>query len=174
MQDFDQFFVAVPQYGAPYCYLCSVIQMFMEAKRVCLFNEVSSLCGAGIKAEVDEIIWQMTHESQLVPMLVKDLEYLYEESFIAKRRFYSVSEYRRKRMDSIVNEVIKYQPWDKKSFTHVLILLQTSKEHPLIISELQRLNEITGGFSSKAEIRWGLGINEDLGERVFIMIVYSK
>jgi len=174
MQDFDQFFVAVPQYGAPYCYLCSVIQMFMESKRVCLFNEVSSLCGAGIKAEVDEIIWQMTHESHLVPMIMKDLEYLYEESFIAKRRFYSVSEYRRKRMDSIVNEVIKYQPWDKKSFTHVLILLQTSKEHPLIISELQRLNEITGGFSSKAEIRWGLGVNEDLGDRVFIMIVYSK
>ena len=144
----------------------------MEAKRVCLFNEVSSLCGAGIKAEVDEIIWKMTHESQLVPMIMKDLEYLYEESFIAKRRFYSASEYRR--MDSIVNEVIKYQPWDKKSFTHVLILLQTSKEHPLIISELQRLNEITDGFSSKAEIRWGLGINEDLGDRVFIMIVYSK
>ena len=174
MQDFDQFFVAVPQYGTPYCYLCSVIQMVMEVKRVCLFNEVSSLCGAGIKAEVDEIIWKMTHESQLVPMIMKDLEYLYEESFIAKRRFYSVSEYRRKRMDSIVNEVIKYQPWDKKSFTHVLILLQTSKEHPLIISELQRLNEITGGFSSKAEIRWGLGVNEDLGDRVFIMIVYSK
>ena len=146
----------------------------MEAKRVCLFNEVSSLCSAGIKAEVDEIIWKMTHESQFVPMIMKDLEYLYEESFIAKRRFYSVSEYRRKRMDSIVNEVIKYQPWDKKSFTHVLILLQTSKEHPLIISELQRLNEITGGFSSKAEIRWGLGVNEDLGDRVFIMIVYSK
>lgn len=144
----------------------------MEAKRVCLFNEVSSLCGAGIKAEVDEIIWKMTHESQLVPMIMKDLEYLYEESFIAKRRFYSASEYRR--MDSIVNEVIKYQSWDKKSFTHVLILLQTSKEHPLIISELQRLNEITDGFSSKAEIRWGLGINEDLGDRVFIMIVYSK
>ena len=146
--------------------------MVMEAKRVCLFNEVSSLCGAGIKAEVDEIIWKMSHESQLVPMIMKDLEYLYEESFIAKRRFYSASEYRR--MDSIVNEVIKYQSWDKKSFTHVLILLQTSKEHPLIISELQRLNEITDGFSSKAEIRWGLGINEDLGDRVFIMIVYSK
>lgn len=172
MQDFDQFFVAVPQYGTPYCYLCSVIQMVMDTKRVCLFNEVSSLCDAGIKAEVDEIVWQMTHESQLIPMIMKDLEYLYEESFIAKRRFYSASEYRR--MDSIVNEVLKHQPWDKKSFTHVLILLQTSKDHPLIMSELQRLNEITDGFSSKAEIRWGLGINEDLGERVFIMMVYSK
>ena len=155
--------MAMPQYGAPFSYFCSVIQMVMDTKRVCLFNEVSSLCDAYIKAEVDEIIWQMTHESQLIPMIMKDLEYLYEESFIAKRRFYSVSEYRRKRMDSIVNEVIKHQPWDKKSFTHVLILLQ-----------LQRLNEITDGFSPKAEIRWGLGINEDLGDRVFIMIVYSK
>lgn len=166
--------MAMPQYGAPFSYFCSVIQMVMDTKRVCLFNEVSSLCDAYIKAEVDEIIWQMTHESQLIPMIMKDLEYLYEESFIAKRRFYSVSEYRRKRMDSIVNEVIKHQPWDKKSFTHVLILLQTSKDHPLIMSELQRLNEITDGFSPQAEIRWGLGINEDLGDRVFIMIVYSK
>ena len=146
----------------------------LEAKRVCLFNEVSSLCEAGIKAEVDEIIWQMTHGSQLIPMMVKDLEYLYEESFIAKRRFYSVSEYRRKRMDSIVSEVIRHEPWEKKSFTHVLILIQTSKDHPLIMSELQRLNEITNGLSSKAEIRWGVGINENLEDRVFIMIVYSK
>lgn len=146
----------------------------MDTKRVCLFNEVSCLCGAGIKAEVDEIIWQMTHESQLIPMIMKDLEYLYEESFIAKRRFYSVSEYRRKRMDSIVSELKNHEPWDKKSFTHVLILIQTSKDHPLIMSELQRLNEITESFSSKAEIRWGLGVNEDLGDQVFIMIVYSK
>ena len=121
----------------------------LEARRVCLFNEVSSLCEAGIKAEVDEIIWQMTHGSQLIPMMVKDLEYLYEVSFIAKRRFYSVSEYR-------------------------IILIQTSKDHPLIMSELQRLNEITNGLSSKAEIRWGVGINESLEDRVFIMIVYSK
>ncbi len=68
--------MVVPQYGAPYCYFCSVIQMVMESKHVCLFNEVSSLCGADIKAEVDEIVWQMTHKSQLIPMIMKDLEYL--------------------------------------------------------------------------------------------------
>ena len=146
----------------------------MESKRICLFNEVSSLYDAGIKAEVDEIVWKMTHESQLIPMIMKDLEYLYEESVIVKRRFYSVSKYRRKRMDSIINEVINYEPREKNTFTHVLILIQSSKDHPLIMSELQRLNEITDGFSSKAEIQWGLGINEDLGDQIFIMIVYSK
>ena len=77
-------------------------------------------------------------------------------------------------MDSIINEVINYEPWEKNTFTHVLILIQNSKDHPLIMSELQRLNEITDGFSSKAEIQWGLGINENLGDQVFIMIVYSK
>jgi hypothetical protein len=65
--------MAMPQYGAPFSYFCSVIQMVMDTKRVCLFNEVSSLCDAYIKAEVDEIIWQMTHESQLIPMIMKDL-----------------------------------------------------------------------------------------------------
>ena len=77
-------------------------------------------------------------------------------------------------MESIVHEMKKYEPEDKNSYNHVLILIQTSKDHPLIMSELQWLNEITDGFSPKAEIRWGLGINEELDERVFIMMVYSK
>ena len=36
------------------------------------------------------------------------------------------------------------------------------------------INDITEGFSSKAEIRWGLGINEDLDDKMFIMLVCSR
>ena len=61
----------------------------MKTGDTCLFDEVSRLYGADIKAEVDEIIWLMYHESQLNRMPVKDMEYLYEESVIVKRRFYS-------------------------------------------------------------------------------------
>lgn len=146
----------------------------METRDTCLFDEVSRLYGADIKAEVDEIIWLMYHESQLNRMLVKDMEYLYEESVIVKRRFYFPYGIKWKRMESIVHEMKKYEPEDKNSYNHALILIQTSKEHPLIMSELQWLNEITDGFSPKAEIRWGLGINEELDERAFIMMVYSK
>ena len=139
-----------------------------------MFSDVSCLCGSDIKAVIDEIVWQMSRDSQIVPLKIKEMEYLYDESVIVKRRFYSCAEDARKRMESIVREMKKYEPADKKSFERVLILIQTSKEHPLIISELQSLSEITEEFSPKAEIRWGLGIDDDVGEEMFIMLVCSK
>ena len=146
----------------------------METNRICLFNEVSSLCNADLKAEIDEIVWQMTHGAQIVPLKTEDLEYLSEESVIVKRRFYSFAENQEERMENVVREMKKYEPVDKKSFEHVLILIQTSKEHPLMMSELQGMSDIIEGFSSKADICWGLGTNEDLGYRIFVMVVCSK
>lgn len=146
----------------------------METNRICLFNEVSNLCDADLKAEIDEIVWQMTHGSQIVPLKIEDLEYLFEESVIVKRRFYSCAKNKEERMVNVFREMKKYEPADKKSFEHVLILIQTSKEHPLMMSELQVMSDIIEGFSPKADIRWGLGTNEDLGCRMFIMVVCSK
>ena len=146
----------------------------METNRICFFNEVSNLYGSALKAEIDEIVWQMTHESQIVPLKIEDLEYLYEESVIVKRRFYSCAENQEERMENVVREMKKYEPADKKSYEHVLVLIQTSKEQPLMMSELQGMNDIIEGFTPKAEICWGLGISEDLEFRMFVMLVYSK
>lgn len=146
----------------------------METNRICLFNEVSNLYGSAIKAEIDEMVWQITRESQIVPLKIEELEYLYEESVIVKRRFCSCEENQEERMKNVVHEMKKYEPADKKSFDHVLILIQTSKEHPLMMSELQGMSDILEDFSPKADIRWGLGTNDDLGSRMFIMVVCSK
>ena len=157
-----------------------ILVMILTGKNViimielCMFSEVSSLPPYALKAEIDEIIWQLSRESQLIPINIKDMEYLYEESVILKRRFFSIEEGPERRMDSIVRVIKKYSPTDKKTYEHVLILIQTSKDHPLIMSELQNLNEITQGFSPKTEIRWGLGINENLEDHLYMMIICSK
>ena len=78
------------------------------------------------------------------------------------------------RMDSIVQEVNRCDPSDKDTFDHALILIQTSKKHPLTMSELQMLNEVTRDLPPEAVIHWGIGINDDLKDKVFLMIVYSK
>ena len=106
-----------------------------------IFSEISRIEGAEFKAEVDEIVWLLTHGS---------------------------------RMDSIVQEVNRCDPSDKDTFDHALILIQTSKDHPLTMSELQMLNEVTRDLSPEAVIHWGIGINDDLKDKVFLMIVYSK
>ena len=128
-----------------------------------IFSEISRIDGADLKAEVDEIIW----------LLSEEITYLYDASFIEKRRFTSLlGGYAR--MDSIVQEVNRCDPNDKDTFDHALILIQTSKDHPLTMSELQMLNEVTRGLPSEAVIHWGIGTNEDLNDKVFLMIVYSK
>ncbi len=146
----------------------------METNRICIFNEVSCLCDADIKAEIEELVWQMTHGAQIVPLKIEDLQYLYEENVIVKRRFCSFADNKDERMENVVQEIKKHEPVDKNSYEHVLILIQTSKDHPLMMSELQGMNDIIAGFSPKADIRWGLGTNEDLGCRMFIMLVCSK
>lgn len=138
-----------------------------------IFSEISRIDGADLKAEVDEIIWLLTHGSQLIPIKSEEITYLYDASFIEKRRFTSfVGGY--SRTNSIVQEVNRCDPNDKDTFDHALILIQTSKDHPLTMSELQMLNEVTRDLPSEAVIHWGIGTNEDLNDKVFLMIVYSK
>ena len=138
-----------------------------------IFSEISRIEGAEFKAEVDEIVWLITHGSQLIPIKSEVITYLYNASFVEKRRFTSfMGGYAR--MDSIVQEVKRCDPSDKDTFDHALILIQTSKDHPLTMSELQMLNEVTRDLSPEAVIHWGIGINDDLQDKVFLMIVYSK
>lgn len=138
-----------------------------------IFSEISRIERAEFRAEIDEIVWLLTHGSQLIPIKSEDTTYLYDASFIEKRRFTSfMGGYAR--MDSIVQEIKRCDPNDKDSFDHALILIQTSKEQPLTMSELQMLYEVTRGLPPKAVIHWGIGTNEDLNDKIFLMIVYSK
>lgn len=138
-----------------------------------IFSEISRIERAEFRAEVDEIVWLLTHGSQLIPIKSEVITYLYDASFIEKRRFTSLlGGYTR--MDSIVQEVKGCDPNDKDTFDHALILIQTSKEQPLTMSELQMLNEVTKGLPPEAVIHWGIGTNEDLKDKIFLMIAYSK
>ena len=138
-----------------------------------IFSEISRIEGPEFRAEVDEIIWLLTHGSQLIPVKSEVITYLYDASFVEKRRFTSfMGGYAR--MDSIVQEVNRCDPSEKDTFDHALILIQTSKDHPLTMSELQMLQEVTRDLPPEAVIHLGIGINDDLQDKVFLMIVYSK
>ena len=138
------------------------------------YNEVSNLYGSTFKAEIDTIIWQMTHFSQLRPIREFDMAYLFEETVIMKRCFYSESNEVGRRMRDILRAILKHEPTDKMDYEHLLILIQASGKHPLLIKELESLDKVTRRLSPKIEICWGLGQNDDLGKKLFAMIVYSK
>jgi hypothetical protein len=138
------------------------------------YNEVSNLYGSAFKAEIDTIIWQMTHFSQLRPIREYDMGYLYNETMIVKRCLYSETDDVSRRMNDILRAILKHEPTDKMDYEHLLILIQASSEHPLLIKELESLDNVTRRLSPRIEVRWGLGQNEDLGKKLFAMIVYSK
>ena len=138
------------------------------------YNEVSNLYGSAFKAEIDAIIWQMTHFSQLRPIREYDMGYLFEETIIVKRCFYSESDEVGRRMSDILRAILKYEPSDKMDYEHLLILIQASNAHPLLITELESLDNVTRRLSPRIEVRWGLGQNDDLGKKLFAMIIYSK
>ena len=54
-----------------------------------IFSEISRIEGPEFRAEVDEIIWLLTHGSQQIPVKSEVITYLYDASFIEKRRFTS-------------------------------------------------------------------------------------
>ena len=121
------------------------------------YNEVSNLYGSAFKAEIDAIIWQMTHFSQLRPIREHDMSYLYDEIMIVKRCFYSESDEVGRRMSDILRAILKHEPTDKMDYEHLLILIQASGEHPLLIKELESLDNVTRRLSPRIELCWGLG-----------------
>ena len=138
------------------------------------YSEVSNFYGSAFKVEIDTIIWQMKHFSQLRPIREFDMGYLFEETIIAKRCFYSESDEVGRRMNDILGAILKHEPTNKMDYEHLLILIQASSEHPLLIKELESLDNVTRRLSPRIEVRWGLGQNDDLGKKLFAMIVYSK
>lgn len=141
---------------------------------ICKIYDVGIVDANTLRGEVDETLWLLTQGTQVVPIKVEDLLYLYSETTILRRRILSFPEYGKNRMDSIINTLQMYEPSDIKSYQHVVFLIQTSKEHPVSVSELCKLQDIAIMFGSTAEINWGIGIDEKLDNEMFFMLVCSK
>jgi hypothetical protein len=141
---------------------------------ICKFYDVGIIDAATLRGKVDETLWLLTQGTQVIPVKVEDLLYLYSETTILRRRILSFPEYGKSRMDSIINTLKMYEPSDIRSYQHVIFLIQTSKEHIVSVSELCKLQDITIMFGSTAEIHWGIGIDEELNDMMSFMLVCSK
>ena len=138
------------------------------------FSEEAVLDQVQFRAKVDEVVWLVSRESHIVPLKQERLEYLYGEKTMLKRSLCSIRKDEGDRMESIVEQIKTYEPADLRTFEHVVFFIQTPKEHPLVISELSQLQELTMMFSSTADILWGLGVDDTLDDRLYFTLVCSK
>ena len=138
------------------------------------FSEEAILDRIQFRAKVDEVVWLVSRESHIVPLKQERLEYLYGEKTMIKMSLYSIDKDGVDRMDSVIEQIKAYESVGLKTFEHVVFFIQTSKDYPLVISELSQLQELTVMFSSTADILWGLGVDDTLDDKIFFTLVCSK
>ena len=136
-------------------------------------NETRFLNLRGSKPEIDELIQQIVEQTTLVRLDKSDLIYLYKEKIVLKRRINSFPRTNESRMESILRELTEYASIDFGSYYKVVLLVRTSQKHPLLMEELRYIHDIIKMFPDGVEIRWGMGYDNSLDEKVLLMLVCS-
>lgn len=145
----------------------------MDDKVYC-YSEDVVIDSIQFRAKVDEVVWLMTHGSQVVPIKQDNLLYLYKETTITKSSYCSSIDNDANRMNAIVEKIKAIEPTSLSPFKHAIFLIQTSKDHPLTMMELHKLQDITSILPTSIEITWGLGFDDTLAYGIYFTLVCSK
>ena len=136
-------------------------------------NDTELMPQKGSKPEIEELISQIVKDSTLIHLEKQDLNYLYREKEVLKCRIYSFPYENETRMEAILREVVEYSQVDFMRYNRVILLIKTSSNVPLLMNELGFVNEIIKQFPEKVEVKWGLGWDNTIDDKVFLMMVCS-
>ena len=136
-------------------------------------NDTELMHQKGIKPEIEELISQIVKDSTLVHLGKQDLNYLYREKEVLKCRIYSFPYENETRMEAILREVVEYSQVDFMRYNRVILLIKTSSKVPLLMNELGFVNEIIKKFPEKVDVKWGLGWDNTIDDKVFLMMICS-
>lgn len=137
-------------------------------------NDSVLLSQKGSKSDVEELIRQIVNESTMIRLKKRDLLYLYQEYAVLKRMLYSFPRKNENRMEAILREVMEMSLIEFSEYTKLILLIETSPQHPLLMEELYYIDDIVALFPNCAEIKWGLGADSSLEKQVFLMMVCSR
>ena len=137
------------------------------------FNDTELMPQKGSKPEIEELISQIVKDSTLIHLGKHDLNYLYREKEVLKCRIYSFPYENETRMESILREVVEYSKVNFMRYNRIIFLIKTSSKVPLLMNELEFVNEIIKQFPEKIEVKWGLGWDNTIDDKVFLMMICS-
>ena len=137
------------------------------------FNDTELMPKKGSKPEIEELISQIVKDSTIIHLGKQDLNYLYREKEVLKCRIYSFPYENETRMEAILREVVEYSQVDFIRYNRVILLIKTSSKVPLLMNELGFVNEIIKQFPEKVEVKWGLGWDNTIDDKVFLMMICS-
>ena len=104
----------------------------------------------------------------------EELSYLFDTKLISERDFESCADHIDKRAPYLVELLSEYAYDDFTDYTKFCFLFQTSSQHPITENEKLELGKIKKLLPQTADIRFGYGTNDDLGEKMNVLRVMSK
>ena len=126
------------------------------------------------KLILDGLIQKIVEQSTIMQFNNNDLDYLYQESTVLSKVFYSNFNPGIKRMESLYKEILNDTESDLKQYNKVVMLFMHSHSHQLMMNELDKVSDIVSCFPQNVVIKWGLGVDESIGARIALYLICSK
>lgn len=126
------------------------------------------------KLILDGLIQKIVEQSTIMPFNNNDLDYLYQESTVLSKVFYSNFNPGIKRMESLYKEILNDTESDLKQYNKVVMLFMHSHSHQLMMNEFDKVSDIVSCFPQNVVIKWGLGVDESIGARIALYLICSK
>jgi hypothetical protein len=104
----------------------------------------------------------------------EELSYLFDTKLISERGFESCADAIDKRAQYLVELLTEYAYHDFTGYTKFCFLFQSSSQHPITENEKLELGKVKELLPQTADIRFGYGINDDLGEKMSVLRLMSK
>lgn len=126
------------------------------------------------KLILDGLIQKIVEQSTIMQFNNNDLDYLYQESTVLSKVFYSNFNPGIKRMESLYKEILNDTESDLKQYNKVVMLFMHSHSHQLMMNEFDKVLDIVSCFPQNVVIKWGLGVDESIGARIALYLICSK
>ena len=126
------------------------------------------------KLMLEGLIRKIVDQSTVIQFSYNDLNYLYQESVVYSKVFYSRFIPGMTRMESVYWEIQNAIGFELKQYNKVILLFMHSHRHPLMMKEFESVSDIVRCFPENVVIKWGLGFDDSIGARLALYMICSK
>ncbi len=123
------------------------------------------------RQEIDELTQEIINTSTLVHILRKDISYLYDEKEILEVCITASSSDGEDRMDAVYRE---FKEGGYTSYDKVFFSITYSEQYPLMMEDMNKVHNIMEIFPSEFSIKWGVGVDNSLGDQVKVVMILSR
>jgi hypothetical protein len=123
--------------------------------------------------ERDDLCQMLIDSSTDVAITKEDIAFLQEGNPVSVWQTEGALSPQESRMDALKRE------WKTKGnacqdVKTIVLLFQTAKSNPLLMSEMQNINEMCSLFPDNVDVLWGLGTDDNLGESIRLTVVCGE